>query len=75
MSRRAFLKGLWNDAMGTAAREEEANPTEFGLWPCALMPTGSGLFSTAHKPAVLSRHSNSRKVQTNQGESAEAQLA
>lgn len=75
MSRRAFLKDLWNDAMGTAARKEEANPTEFGLWPLALMPTGTGLFSTAHKPAVLSRHSNSRKVQANQRESAEAQPA
>lgn len=68
MSRRAFLKDLWNDAMGTAVRKE-ANPTEFGLWPLALMPTGSGLFST------VSRHSNSRKVQANQRESAEAQPA
>lgn len=75
MSRKAFLKDLWDDAMGTAVRGEEANPVEFGLWPRALMPTGSGLFSTAHKPAVLSRHSSSRKVQTNQRESAEAQLA
>lgn len=75
MSRKAFLKDLWKDAMGTAVREEAENPTEFGLWPCALMPTGSGLFSTAHKPAVFSRHFSSRKVQINQRESAEAQLA
>lgn len=61
--------------MGTAVGEEEANPKEFGLWPLALMPIGTGLLSAAHNPALPSRHLDTRKMQTNRRESGEQQLA
>ena len=74
MSRRAFLKEIWDNAMGTAVGGEETNPKEFGLWPLALMSEGNDLLRTAHNPALPSRHLNTRKMQTNRRESREQQL-
>lgn len=41
MSRRAFLKELWDNAMDTALGREKTSPKEFGLWPLALMSIGN----------------------------------
>lgn len=42
-SRRAFLKELWDNAVGVAMGGEETNPKEFGQCPRALTSIGNGL--------------------------------
>jgi len=72
MSRRAFLKEQWGDAIDTVEGGEETDPKEFGQRPLALTSIGNGLLSAA--PTLPSRHLNARKVQTNRRESGERQL-